>query len=96
MKKIVRILLFVFITFLFTPTIISVVEKSADIATLYDCSEQEQSQKEIKDIKIVFDFGIAPIPNAFYSLNSGLIHSDNLSRHDCIASKIFIPPPQTV
>jgi hypothetical protein len=96
MKILAQLLLFVFITLLVTPTIVSVIQKSANIATLYDCSEQEQSQKEIKDIKIVFDFGIAPIPNAFYSLNSGLIHSDNLSRHDTIASKIFIPPPQPV
>lgn len=96
MKTIAQLLLFVFITFLVTPTIVSVIEKSTDLSSLYDCSEEEQSQKEMKDIKIVFDFDIEYIPNEFYSLNSSLIHSENLSRHDKISSKIFIPPPEQV
>jgi hypothetical protein len=96
MKTIAQLLLFVFITFLVTPTIVSVIEKSADFSTLYDYSEKEQSQKEIKDVKIVFDFGIAYIPNKFYSLNYNIIHSENLSKHDKISSKIFIPPPEPV
>ena len=96
MKTIAQLLLFVFITFLVTPTIVSVIEKSADFSTLYDYSEKEQSQKEIKDIKIVFDFGIAYSPDEFYFLDSSLIHSDNLSKHDKISSKIFIPPPEQV
>ena len=96
MKTIAQLLLFVFITFLVTPTIVSVIEKSADFSTLYDYSEKEQSQKEIKDIKIVFDFGIAYSPDEFYFLDYSLIHSDNLSKHDKISSKIFIPPPEQV
>ena len=96
MKTIAQLLLIVFITFLVTPTIVSVIEKSAELSILYDYSEKEQSQKEIKDIKIVFDFGIAYIPNEFYSLNSSLIHFENLSKHDKISSKIFIPPPEQV
>ena len=90
MKIIAQILLFVFIAFLVTPTIVSVIEKSADTSLFHSFSEEEKSHKEIK---AVFSFD-NPTPLANLSqLNSGLIHSENLSKHDKISCNIFIPPP---
>ena len=88
-----QILLFVFITFLVTPTIVSVIKKNADISAFYSFSEEEKSQKEIK---AVFNFDVVTTPVNLTQLNSGLIHSENLSKHDKIFSKIFIPPPEQV
>ena len=88
-----QILLFVFITFLVTPTIVSVIEKNADMSVFYSYSEEEKAHKEIK---AVFHFNDATIPATLPQLNSGLIHSENLSKHDKIASTIFIPPPEQV
>lgn len=93
MKILAQILLFVFITFLVTPTIISVIEKSADTSVFYSFSEEEKANKEIK---AVFNFDVASDPIFDSNLNSGLIHSENLSKHDKISSKIFIPPPEQV
>jgi hypothetical protein len=93
MKKIAQILLFVFIAFLVTPTIISVIEKSADISVFYNFSEEEQAHK---DIKAVFNSDLVIAPVNLSKLNSGLIQSENLSKHDKISSKIFIPPPEQV
>ena len=93
MKIAAQILLFVFITFLVTPTVISVIEKSADISVFYNFSEEEKAHKEIKAI---FNFEYANTPLQLSKFNSSLIHSENLSRHDKIASKIFIPPPDQV
>ena len=90
MKMTAQILLFVFITFLVTPTIVSVIEKNADMSIFYSFSEEEKSHKEIK---AVFNFDDVTIPANLTQLNSGLIHSENLSQHDKIASTIFIPPP---
>jgi hypothetical protein len=93
MKIVAQILLFVFITFLVTPTVISVIKKSADTSVFYSFSEEEKAHKEIKAI---FDFDYTNAPLNLSQLNSSLIHSENLSRHDKIPSKIFIPPPDQV
>jgi hypothetical protein len=88
-----QILLFVFITFLVTPTVISVIEKSADISVFYSFSEEEKAHKEIK---AVFNFDVVTAPANLSQLDFSLIHSENLSKHDKISSKIFIPPPEQV
>lgn len=88
-----QILLFVFITFLVTPSIVSVIEKSADMSIFYSFSEEEKAHKEIK---AVFNFDIVSTPVNLSQLDSSLIHSENLSKHDKISSKIFIPPPEQV
>jgi hypothetical protein len=93
MKLMAQIALFVFITFLVTPTIVSVIEKSADMSVFYSFSEEEKAHKEIK---AVFNFDAAIVPVYLSQLDSGIIHSENLSKHDKISSKIFIPPPEQV
>lgn len=93
MKITAQILLFVFITFLVTPTIVSVIKKSADMSVFYSFSEEEKAHKEIK---AVFNSDVVIYPVNLSRLDSGLIHSENLSKHDKISSKIFIPPPEQV
>lgn len=93
MKLTAQILLFVFITFLITPTVVSVIQKNADMSVFYSFSEEEKAQKEIKAI-FYCDAVCATVIHT--DLNSGLIHSENLSRHNKITSKIFIPPPEQV
>ncbi|SHG95895.1 hypothetical protein SAMN05443549_10941 [Flavobacterium fluvii] len=91
MKMMAQLLLFVFITFLATPTVVSVIKKGVDTSIFYSFSEEEKAHKEIKAI---FYFDTVNAPVLLSNLNSGLIHSENLSKHDKIASKIFIPPPE--
>jgi hypothetical protein len=93
MKITAQILLFVFITFLITPTIVSVIKKSADISVFYSFSEEEKTHKEIK---AVFNSDVVIAPVNLSQLDSDLIQSENLSKHDKISSKIFIPPPEQV
>jgi hypothetical protein len=93
MKTTAQILLFVFITFLVTPTIVSVIKKNADMSVFYSFSEEEKAHKEIK---AVFHPNVVIAPVNLSQLDSGLIHSENLSKHDKISSKIFIPPPDQV
>jgi len=93
MKLTAQILLFVFINFLVTPTLVSVIEEDADMSVFYSFSEEEKAQKEIKAI---FNFENASAPENISQLNSGLILSENLSKHDKISSKIFIPPPEQI
>ena len=93
MKIIAQLLLFVFVSFLITPTIVSIIKKDADISAFYSFSEEEKTQKEIKAI---INTEITCEPIDLSQLNCRLIFSENLSKHDKISSKIFIPPPEQV
>jgi hypothetical protein len=93
MKIIAQLLLFVFVSFLITPAIICVIEKDADVSAFYSFSEEEKTQKEIKAI---INFDVTSTSVDLSQLNSKLIFTENLSKHDKISSKIFIPPPEQV
>lgn len=90
MKIVASVLLFVFIAFLVTPTIVSLIEKDADTSIFYSFSEEEHSPK---GVKAIFDFNNLYELLPFRSTNSSLILSENLSKHDAITASIFIPPP---
>ncbi|SCY00651.1 hypothetical protein [Flavobacterium caeni] len=92
MKFVAKILLFVFVAFLATPTVVSMIEKSCDTSIFYSMSEEELTHKDVKaELKIAsFEFiNLA-------GLSSGLIHSENLSKHDNVSGRILIPPPEQV
>jgi hypothetical protein len=93
MKIIAQLLLFLFVSFLITPTIVRLIEKDADISTFYSFSEDEKVQKEI--IAIVNIDLISTSPD-LSQLNNKLIFSENLSKLYTISAKIFIPPPKHV
>lgn len=95
MKYLVNIVLLVFITFLSTPTIVSVVDcDDTDISVFYSFAEEE-IQKELQEVKAH--------PQAEFQLSvflpakeSTVIKSENLQRHDNVFEEIFCPPPETI
>jgi hypothetical protein len=93
MKITAHILLFVFISFLLTPTIVSIIEKDSDTSTFFSFSEEEKAHKEIKAVFISYPL-FEDFPEMSYE--SDLILSENLSKQDKISSSIFIPPPEQV
>ena len=95
MKLIATAILIVFITFLSTPTIVTLIEKSTDISLFYSFSEEEVHKnyneinayiKESSECHLL-DSKIDPCI---------LIVSENLSRHDNVADEIFSPPPELI
>lgn len=93
MKWAVTLLLLLFITFLSTPTIVSLIEKNCDTSYFYSMSEEELTHKEVK---AQFKYNSNQDLVVLSRLSSGLIFSENLSKHDRIAMAIFIPPPNQV
>ena len=91
MKIMAQLLLIVFTSFLITPTIVSVIKKNTDTSVFFSYADPEKANIEIE---AVFSFDIDYVPNDFSFLNPNLIQSENLSKHDKIFSKIFIPPPE--
>lgn len=94
MKFVVKILLVVFLVFLSTPTIVSLIEKSTDTSFFFDLSEEEEeSQKEFKaDFKFYSDIEFV----TFSVSTSNLILSEDITKHDNIAATIFVTPPEQV
>jgi hypothetical protein len=91
MKLIARLFLFLFIAFLSTPAIITVIEKSTDTTIFFSMSEEEHAKKEVKNLPY-----IVATTSTFEleeTIVKSLILSENLSKHDKISRQIFSPPP---
>ena len=90
MKTAASLILMMFVIFLSTPTIVGLIEKSTDTSYFFSMTEEELSHKEVKaELRIE--------PHEFVNLSgntSGIILSENLSRHDNVCGSIFIPPPE--
>ncbi|WP_413997835.1 hypothetical protein ACMDB5_08510 [Flavobacterium sp. W1B] len=93
MKLIASLFLFLFIAFLSTPTIVTMIEKSCDTSMFFNISEEEHhSHKEIKNF--VYTNNSSYIGFNDGKINkSSLILSENLSKHDNVSASIFAPPP---
>ena len=95
MKFIASIILILFVTFLSTPTVVSLIQKSTDISMFYSFAEEEihKELKEVKaEIKQSFDY---PFSDTTIKKNSTII-SENLSKHDNVSEEIFSPPPELI
>lgn len=95
MKFFARLLLIVFVAFLSTPTLVTLIQKSTDTSLFYSFAEEE-IHKELKEVKAElkqhFDY---PFLDLKVNKNTAII-SENLSRHDNVASEIFSPPPELI
>jgi hypothetical protein len=93
MKIIVKFLIVFFLTFLSSPTILSLVEKKVTIEFSYDNTESDESQKELNtDFIFTFlSYNVFNIKN-----KSTTILFKNFNKHDTVSKKIVIPPPDTI
>jgi len=90
MKFAARLVLVMFVLFISTPTIVSVIKKSVDTSYFYSMSEEEHAHKEIKADFHEHTYHFVDLSGQ----TSSLILSENLSRHDNVSATIFIPPPE--
>jgi hypothetical protein len=95
MKYLSCIVLFLFVSFLSMPTIVTLIEKNTDSSIFYSFSE-EDLHKDVKEIKanlkeeanfVIFNWN--PTPKA-------KIIFENVSKHDTFFASIFSPPPELV
>ncbi len=88
-----KLLLLVFVTFLSTPTVVTLIEKNSDISMFYSFAEEE-IHKELKEVKAeVKQHFVYPFLELKIQTNTTII-SENLSRHDNVSSEIISPPPE--
>ena len=97
MKILVNIVILLFLAFLSAPTIVSLMEDEDDDITVVYGFDEEEMQKEMKEVKIcpqywVYEPAFIPVIE-----KSTLINSENLRKHDnSVFGDIFIPPPEVV
>ena len=94
MKIIVNIVLFLFLSFLAAPTVVSLLQDEADMSMVYSLTEEE-IQKEIKEVKA------APSTELRLSLfapakKTPVIKTANHDDHDNVSREIHSPPPNLV
>ena len=93
MKLLVNIFLFIFITFLSTPTLVGMIDDKADTSYFYTMCEEEENHAPFNEIKTV------PIVNySFFDFTFNKLEKLNvLIEHDLsfdnLAHQIFSPPP---
>jgi hypothetical protein len=97
MKLLVNIVLFIFITFLSTPTLIGMLDEEADTSYFYNMCEEEENHAPFNEIKTVPTANDSVVHFAFGELTkfSVLIEQDLLS-FDNLAHQIFSPPPNLI
>lgn len=94
MKILVNIVLFLFLSFLAAPTIVSLLQDDQDTSMVYSLTEEE-IQKEIKEVKA------APYMELRLALFvpvkvTPIIKSANHEEHDNVSREIHSPPPNIV
>ncbi|WP_228012073.1 hypothetical protein [Flavobacterium hungaricum] len=90
MKLVARILLFIFIAFLSTPTIVQAIKKGNNTAVSFSIAEEEV-HKELKNVMhptILEHEVIIPV-----YIEKKTIISENIVKLDNISPSIFAPPP---
>lgn len=96
MKLVARFILFIFVAFLSTPTVVTLIEKNTDVSMFYSFAEEENNHKEVKEVKADLRLGFDYPFIASKERKSAIIISENRLRHDNIADEIFIPPPEHI
>ena len=96
MKFLVNIVLFIFITFLSTPTLVGMIDDKVDTSYFYSMCEEEENHAPFNEIKSISS-------NHYSLLNIDLEESkafDISTKHDVaffnLAHQIFSPPPNLI
>ena len=90
MRTAACLLLILFVSFLATPTIVSVINSSCDTSCFSNLAEEELSHKAVKETKtVIVNVNLFRLAN----LTPSIIISDNQLKHDNLSPSIFSPPP---
>ena len=92
MKLAVGFLLVLFITFLSTPSIVSLIDSTNDVTVYYGSIDEDQND--------ILKINLKSVPflyfSAVYSKSCSEIYFRNILKHSSLSDSIFIPPPEQV
>lgn len=94
MKIFSYILAFIFITFLFTPTVVSLIDRNVDISIAYNVNEEESSSKN----QITFEYNIEEMDSNYESIHFLQTHNTDGHYYKENGYNVFLaissPPPK--
>lgn len=93
MKTLSAIVLLLFVAFLSTPTIVTLIEKNTNISVFYSFSEEE-IHKDFKEIKANLNQETHFVFLDWKQQKNTKIISENATKHDNVFEEIFSPPPE--
>ena len=97
MKLAVQLVLLMFMTFIVTPTVVSLIKEDIDTSMVYSMSEEEQHNHNCcKELKAALKATDYITFSNYTQSSSSLIISQHTLKHDNAASSIFSPPPEQV
>lgn len=93
MKILIKIVLFIFITFLSTPTLVGMADDKIDISCFYNLAEEEETNPTIQEVKIISFLSYHFYHLYYVSALTFNVNLHHLLQYDNLAHKIFSPPP---
>ncbi len=96
MKFLVSIVLFTFITFLSTPTLVGKIDDKVDTSYFYNMCEEEENLVSFNEIKSLPSKNISFLHIDFEDLESFRIFSNKNISFFNLAHQIFSPPPNFI
>lgn len=95
MKLISKIVLFIFVLFLATPTIVSAIDDSVDTSYFFNMSEEESHSafNEIKSIPSIYSI---PLVIDFEGSQKVKFSILNDRKASSLKPKVFLPPPELI
>lgn len=95
-KRLAILLLFLFVAFLSTPSIVKLIEKKADVSQFYNFSEEEDDVFCFSVFSLEMKENNVPQCQLTSEEKTILLLNENQQRHDNVADEIFLPPPEMV
>lgn len=93
MKALLHILLFIFLTSLAAPTLVSLLADEDDEITMVCAQGEEETQKDIKEVKLfpqwVYEAAFVTVVR-----KSTFIKSENRCKHESVSTDVFVLPPE--
>jgi hypothetical protein len=95
MKVLCKIVLAIFILFLATPTIVSVIDKHIDTSYFFNMDEEESHNafNEIKSITSIYSIPIIIDFEGFQKVKFSILNDRKVNS---VKPKVFLPPPKLV
>ncbi len=95
MKLMSKIVLIIFILFLTTPTIVSVIDDSVDTSYFFNMSEEEShsSLNEVKSIPSIYSIPLIIDFEGFQKVKFSILNDRKVNS---LKPKVFLQPPELV
>ncbi len=96
MKLIINTVLFLFIIFLSTPTVVGMFDDDVDISCIYNLAEEEETNPTVLEVKILPLIQYTFLNFFIFETSKFNVNLNHVLSYNNLAHKIFSPPPNSL